>query len=391
MFLPVLLVRDYGVWGFVVFAVPNVIGAAAMGWVIADRARVRSIVARHVLAIRTFSWVTICFHVAFLAVYGTAFGLSGVVLIAVPPVILIGWLCSRTSHRWAHAVGALVYVASAALLTWHWIEGADSRTPLSTGIPTNGLLWLAPVCAFGFALCPYMDLTFWHAREHTNRAESRAAFGIGFGVLFLLMILGTLMYAEWADVQIGGGPRHRAVPPEGGIIGLISIHLLAQSLYTIWVHSRACAASGQTRESGGYFHINILEPGIVVALVGTGLVGLLLILEDSPLSPFDSREIAYRYFMGFYGLVFPAYVWLCMIPTRDGHSGIAGAAGRRKLTILTAAVILALPCFVLGFMSDREWWLAPGLGIVLAARLLIRRPADGGNPDPTRPAQTPTL
>lgn len=34
MFLPVLLVRDYGVWGFVVFAVPNVVGAGAMGWVL---------------------------------------------------------------------------------------------------------------------------------------------------------------------------------------------------------------------------------------------------------------------------------------------------------------------------------------------------------------------
>ena len=34
MFLPVLLVRDYGVWGWIVFAVPNVLGAAAMGWVL---------------------------------------------------------------------------------------------------------------------------------------------------------------------------------------------------------------------------------------------------------------------------------------------------------------------------------------------------------------------
>src|SRR6266404_3216610 len=33
MFLPVLLVRDYGLWGWIVFAVPNMIGAAAMGWV----------------------------------------------------------------------------------------------------------------------------------------------------------------------------------------------------------------------------------------------------------------------------------------------------------------------------------------------------------------------
>ena len=30
MFLPVLLVRDYGMLGWIVFAVPNVVGAAAM-------------------------------------------------------------------------------------------------------------------------------------------------------------------------------------------------------------------------------------------------------------------------------------------------------------------------------------------------------------------------
>ncbi|MBV8780683.1 MAG: hypothetical protein JO353_04735, partial [Phycisphaerae bacterium] len=34
MYLPVLLVRDYGFWGWVVFAIPNVVGAAAMGWTI---------------------------------------------------------------------------------------------------------------------------------------------------------------------------------------------------------------------------------------------------------------------------------------------------------------------------------------------------------------------
>ena len=29
----------------------------------------------------------------------------------------------------------------------------------------------------------------------------------------------------------------------------------------------------------------------------------------------------YRLFMAFYGLVFPAYVWLCMLPTREGETG----------------------------------------------------------------------
>jgi hypothetical protein len=32
MFLPVLLVRDYGIGAWWIFAIPNVVGAAAMGW-----------------------------------------------------------------------------------------------------------------------------------------------------------------------------------------------------------------------------------------------------------------------------------------------------------------------------------------------------------------------
>ena len=40
MFFPVLLLRDYGFMGWVVFAIPNVVGAAAMGWVLtAQRAK----------------------------------------------------------------------------------------------------------------------------------------------------------------------------------------------------------------------------------------------------------------------------------------------------------------------------------------------------------------
>ena len=46
MFLPVLLVRDYGIWGWIVFAVPNVIGAAAMGWMLRSRSSSRHILSR---------------------------------------------------------------------------------------------------------------------------------------------------------------------------------------------------------------------------------------------------------------------------------------------------------------------------------------------------------
>src|SRR4051812_10077052 len=66
MYLPVLLVRDYGVWGWVVFAVPNVIGAAAMGWVLRDWMRSVRIMAAHAHACIAFSLVTVAFQVYFL-------------------------------------------------------------------------------------------------------------------------------------------------------------------------------------------------------------------------------------------------------------------------------------------------------------------------------------
>ncbi len=65
MFLPVLLVRNWGIWGWVVFAIPNIIGAAAMGWVIRSRDVSEHILERHRLAIAIFSLITVAFHIYF--------------------------------------------------------------------------------------------------------------------------------------------------------------------------------------------------------------------------------------------------------------------------------------------------------------------------------------
>src|SRR6184192_2117105 len=61
MFLPVLLVRDFDIWGWVVFAVPNVVGAAAMGWVL-SRQGSYNISHHHQAAVEAFSVVTIAFQ-----------------------------------------------------------------------------------------------------------------------------------------------------------------------------------------------------------------------------------------------------------------------------------------------------------------------------------------
>src|SRR5688572_9226592 len=63
MFLPVLLVREYGVWAWVIFAIPNCVGAAAMGWTLRTPVQSRDMVDAHAVACRAFSLVTIAFHV----------------------------------------------------------------------------------------------------------------------------------------------------------------------------------------------------------------------------------------------------------------------------------------------------------------------------------------
>src|SRR4051794_35329380 len=62
LFLPVLLVRDFGVRGWVTFAIPNVVGAAMFGWIVRDGDASRRLVEKHRLACEIFSAVTIAYQ-----------------------------------------------------------------------------------------------------------------------------------------------------------------------------------------------------------------------------------------------------------------------------------------------------------------------------------------
>lgn len=380
MFLPVLLVRDYGLWGFVVFAAPNVVGAAAMGWVLRDGAAER-IVEKHGWTCRAFAIVTMLFQAYFVFAYlgqgffaGTLFGEVGArnsrwLLLAflVPiPLALVRY------------GGLVVWVLSAVLIWAAYSFGG-------IGIPMQGparvppdLTWLAPVCVFGFALSPYLDLTFLRARIANRHAQASVAFTIGFGVLFFAAILATLGYAGVALRSLSGG----SVP--AGVSLALACYVMMQAVYTIGVQAcevsrlsrvrQAARAAGNRRGPRA-----MIDWVLTIAVMGLGVGGLLTILAVKvdaegwfAATGLEAREVIYRCFMSFYGLVFPAYVWLCMIPTRDGHSGVGGARGRWKLMVLGAAVALASPCYWMGFIEREEVWLAPGLAAVLIARVFVR-------------------
>jgi hypothetical protein len=350
MFLPILLVRDLGPIGWAIFAVPNVIGAAAMGWLVPSAEASRRMEQEHGRAMQTFAIVTIAFQVYFLGgllpglVGPWAFAGFGVALIA---AIVPAWRRATTGVFLAPAV----WLASLALIG---VSGHALALPTPQQPAMAEMLGLGIACLFGFALCPYLDPTFHRARQLAGD-YGRGAFGVGFGAFFLAMILGTLLYAP---VALGG------VLP-----ALVGVHIVMQATYTVAVHRREMVDL-HARTCGGGWRF-----GLSVPMFAGLAIGLLLAVDAvvvaavwpgaTPFGGFTLPELIYRGFLGFYGLLFPAYVWLMVVGRR-------GVPTRQDWGVYAAAVGLALPFFAVGFLGGSMIWVGVGMVPVMLARGFIR-------------------
>jgi len=361
MFLPVILVRQYGFCGWVVFAVPNVIGAAAMGWVLRDARSSDEIATVHRDACALFSGVTIAFHLFFVMAVVGPLALSvinkqdamdlavGVVFAA--SVLMYVYMTHRDGGDRVLAWFALLISTVAMVFVVREISDIVATTPERMRPMVmefdSRLLGLAPVCVFGFAFCPYLDLTFHRARQQTSGA--RASFGVGFGVMFFTMIIFSLIYS-------------RAFASDG-VTGMIAIflfvHMAVQTAFTVAAHARELLHRGQIA-------------GITAAVLTLASWIAYFFLPDHLLiKDLRAGEIIYRMFMGFYGLVFPAYVWLVMLPGRGRAKPTA-----RSLAVFIVAVLIATPMFWMGFIMQQTIWLVPGLAVVLLSRVAVARHQD---------------
>jgi hypothetical protein len=353
MFLPVLLIRDFGPVAWFIFAIPNVIGAAAMGWTIRSRDHSFQMVVRHRLATQIFSLVTIAFHFYVMLWFvpqliGTALAslVFGVALLVLIPLFV------TTIAQTTFAILALV--ASCVIMTM--LGGAGAlQWPSRAGGPMFDLLGLLSVCVLGFLTCPYLDLTFHRARQESrNRDESKIAFGVGFGLFFCSMIVFTLFYAR---VLITGQASR-------GIGVLIGTHISLQAIFTIGIHASSLRASVDTPRSHG--RMNLSLAAAVFVPVAMALLAHALESRAVGVGGYLAGEVGYRLFMSFYGLLAPAYVWLCVHPGRgflEPH--------RRELQMFTVAVVLAAPFFWLGFLHGPMRWVLIGVGIIICARFFL--------------------
>ncbi len=361
MFLPVVLWREFGFDAWVAITVPNVIGAASVGFTFARPGTSEAVVARHRDAFVGFSAVTLAFHAFFL------FWLAHAGLI--PPLAAAGAIGAGVAVGFIRRrdVGVDLVLGWAVLAVSLCVAGYGlAHVGRATIVPPHpprtatAMAGLAVVCAFGFAACPYLDLSFHRACQSLPPNPKRAAFAVGFGVIFLSMIAGTTLYA--ADFNRGPLGEYVGAFTVAGLTTWVAAHLCVQCGYKWAVHLRAlppwrptdaliwAAALG----SAGLFAVGL------VAHVYLGFRGW-----DDLLMP---GQIYYRMFMSFYGLLFPAYAWVCMVPL-SGRP--APGPTRRSITVLAVALAIATPMYWLGFLLDYWVWILVGVCVLLAARLFV--------------------
>ncbi|MEM8781711.1 MAG: hypothetical protein AAGE65_02550 [Planctomycetota bacterium] len=366
MVFPVLLLRDYGLWGWVAFAVPNVVGAAAMGFVLTSPELARSVWSRHRGAVRWFSDVTLAYHVFVLMWLGTQlFGPAAWGAAAVPLMMMVP-MRRRAWGPWLPAAAAGV-----ALLSWGCFSysvrlpeagtivddlfGIVGPDPAATApelppprLERTDLLVFLFAAVTGFLCCPYLDGTFLRARAATSRGTGRFAFAFGFGVVFFSMIVFSLVYAAWLIPAFEG----EAVAWSNAWAFVIGAHMLVQAGFTMTLHLRERESLNPDGRRLG---------GLTLLLIAAFTL-VLLQREHGGLLGVSWAEIGYRSFLLMYGLVFPAYVWLVVLRRGAGGNGVAV---RFALTC-----VVAVPLGWVGFVTGPVWWLLGALVVVTLAKLV---------------------
>jgi hypothetical protein len=248
-------------------------------------------------------------------------------------LVLGMWLALRRDRAWL-TMGALACAAAWAAIGWSLATGdagpssaapsesiALSRAAL---VPLDRLTWAVPTIAFGFLLCPYLDLTFHRAVQ--NAPQPRVAFAT-FGATFALMLLGVAMLYS-AD---SGTPE---------VTPALAVMWAVQLTFTTGAHIRELLKAPPSAQIPAWIPTGLVAMAV---LLGTPAFALTL----GPVLPFGSPplfggitrvllpgEPVYLAFLGAYGLLFPAYVW------------IQGRGGSAK--VFTIVVLVGVPCYLLG-------------------------------------------
>jgi hypothetical protein len=353
------LIRDYGPWAWLIFAVPNAVGAAAMGWVLRSREQSRQYVVDHASAARLFSFVTIAFQL-FFSIWMLP-RLAGPVGFVGAVILVQSAFTPYTKQQWLRISG-LAAIGISVVVAVLMLENDVLMWPLRQPFRAFDAAGLLLVCLAGFLTCPYLDLTFHRARQSTEGTQAKIAFGVGFCVLFASMIVLTFFYAQrTARIDVLGN-----YSLEGIGRPLLAIHLFVQMLYTVHVHSAELVRQSTARDDSGVMRSGLalwLAIGLAAGLASVFAAQNQLLYHDRPIG-----EVAYRLFMSFYGLLFPVYVLL--------------AIRLRRVSVPAWLLIsaVATPFYWLAFIEGRMAWAIAGIAVIVLGTLatrVVKQPGPG--------------
>ncbi|MDG2199950.1 MAG: hypothetical protein P8K80_02045 [Phycisphaerales bacterium] len=349
MWLPLLLIDRWGWPGFWLFAIPNVIGCAAMGYVVGSRERSIGLVAANRGAMRLFSIVTIAFQLFWLTSLAGQPGFIPFIsdqqtaAIVVPFAVLgAGMLVSALPVTGWLIAAALLFawtMASFGLLPSNSMEQIGT----SGTIPSSQLWGAAPIIVLGFLLSPYLDLTFHKARQQTPSSHSFAIFGITFMAVLLFVA------SYWQKSPIATS-------------GIVVIFWLLQLTFTIGAHLRELVQTETKSTSRNYIWV-VMAPipaaWIVYYCTDTETAGTWL-LNDT-----------YLRFLGFYGLAVPIWVLAFMWPR-------PAARTKSVAIVLGITLCIAFALAELGMVRTPTWWLLPAASLAVVVPLVIARRCPAG-------------
>lgn len=319
-FLPVLLLRDYGWVSLAVFALSNVLGAAAFGWVMSKQ-RQQAFLASHRPILQLFSWVTIAFQLFFVAWISALVGWWLLLVM----LVLIGLF--YRADRLISWVAVGVFLLSMVLFGSYLL----TQPQPASGVLQPGWWHTLLPLVLGFALSPYLDLTFHRAVAQSP--NPRLSFGLGFGVFFLVLLVFVLFYSkDLASLLAGEGLDVRVLWP-------VVVFIILQTAFTVSLHlqesQRLQPASWCVSLGLGGFYLLLLI-GLLSFGVSVMVPWLDLLLP----------ELIYKTFLLFYGLMVPLYLLL-----------------RKSRVRFWITLLLGTPAYSMGFLlgGDFLWLLSISL------------------------------
>ena len=337
MYLPIIMIRHFGWPGFLVFAIPNVLGCAGFGYA-CSRQNSEQLCREHSPAMVAFSAITIAYQVFFIA-WLASLTIGETTLprgwMAAGAALVIGIVLSLGRGAFWPALGCATTIASLSL--WFVVPFEQLKAvPLDGALGLMALAYTAPIVVFGFLLNPWLDRTFHRARQSTPSVHAFGVFAIAFGLIILL----TAAYSQ---------------DPITILAPVVVAHIAVQATFTIAAHARELRLApwpiGQRARQAV-----ILAPALLGALAAD--------------LPFQLESI-YLIFLGFYALAFPAYVILFM---RRTGSTIRAWPNRRTSVVLATVLVAALaPFAAIGFIAEKTWLLPVPVVILVVAAFLAPR------------------